>query len=250
MNTKSFVRFGAVCVALAIAAGPVLAQRGGGGGGRGGGGGGGGGRGGGGGGAHVSGGSMGRMSGGSMGRMSGGSWGHVPGGNFNPNFHNNRFHNGSNVFIGVGFGGWWGGYGGWSDGYGGWGGYPYYGPTSFDPSYYASYRPNYYMNGVEPDNGNGTSYQAGAGPGDFDPYAAHFMVIVSNPNAQVLFDKNPTQQQGTTRLFVTPSLPINRESRYTISASWTENGQTVNRERRVSVLPGARMVVDFTEPKR
>jgi uncharacterized protein (TIGR03000 family) len=64
-------------------------------------------------------------------------------------------------------------------------------------------------------------------------------------DAQVVVDGTATRQWGVNRLFVTPALKPDRESHYTVTVTWTENGQRVRLERRVTVLPGARVRVDF-----
>jgi len=70
------------------------------------------------------------------------------------------------------------------------------------------------------------------------------MVMVPNANAQVWFDNAPTSQQGMERSYYTPPLDSGTYT-YTIRARWTENGQPVERERRVTVQAGQRAMVDF-----
>jgi uncharacterized protein (TIGR03000 family) len=68
---------------------------------------------------------------------------------------------------------------------------------------------------------------------------------VPDPDAEVVFDGTATQQRGVNRLFATPALNPEREAHYTVTATWAENGQRISLERRVTVLPGARVRVDF-----
>jgi uncharacterized protein (TIGR03000 family) len=127
--------------------------------------------------------------------------------------------------------------------YGGY--YPYAagyvgGPGSYAARTYGTFGPVYAANTTN-------TYQSFyAGP-QGNPNSASIQVVVPDPNAQVMFDGTPTQQRGTNRSFVTPPLNPDKESHYTITATWTENGQSVTRDRRITVQPGARVRVDFTE---
>jgi uncharacterized protein (TIGR03000 family) len=179
------------------------------------------------------------------------------------------------------YGGWRGGYNrsgyawnrgysrpyyGWGGGYWGWGGYPAvalgaglgypayaWGTPYYGSTYYSTYSPTYFYPGGGTIAG-GTTYAANPpttsqsfyGPRQ-DPNAAQIEVLVPDPNAKVLFDGTKTQQRGKDRLFVTPPLPTDKELSYTITATWMENGQSVKRERRVAVSPGAQVRVNMAE---
>lgn len=85
----------------------------------------------------------------------------------------------------------------------------------------------------------------------FDPnqqqQGARAMVRVLLPtgDAEVWFDNNPTQQRGTERMFVSPSIQAGSNYEYTVKARWNDNGQTVNQERHVRIQPGQPVTVDF-----
>ena len=79
--------------------------------------------------------------------------------------------------------------------------------------------------------------------------AAQIIVRVPDASAQVFFDDHRTYTQGsTTRYFVTPSLPSGGSYNYTVTATWTQGGQSVTRQRQIQVAPGHTTVVDFTRP--
>jgi uncharacterized protein (TIGR03000 family) len=156
------------------------------------------------------------------------------------------------VSVGVGSG-YYGGGGYYGRGYYG-GGYGrgYYGRGY--GGYYPGYYGNYYGNAYAP----GVSYSSpiySVNPivqvptPDYrqsfytDPNSATLTVLVPNPATQVWFDGTSTTQRGMERIFHTPSLQ--QAGTYTIKARWTNNGQTVDRERIVQVQPGQAVVVDF-----
>jgi uncharacterized protein (TIGR03000 family) len=65
-------------------------------------------------------------------------------------------------------------------------------------------------------------------------------------DADVWFDGFHTHQQGTTRSFVTPLLTPGKSFFYDIRARWTNNqGQAVERTRKVTVQAGQNVTVDF-----
>jgi uncharacterized protein (TIGR03000 family) len=130
------------------------------------------------------------------------------------------------VSIGVGIGGYYG-----SPYYYGRGYYPY--------SYGYAYAPGYYY----PDSVAqvpATDYRQSFYS---DPNVATLTILVPNPDAQVWFDDAPTAQRGMERSFHTTALQ--QAGTYTIKARWTENGRTVNQDRRVRVQPGQSVMVDF-----
>ena len=76
--------------------------------------------------------------------------------------------------------------------------------------------------------------------------SAHVNVMVPSPDAQVLFNGSLTQQTGTDREFVSPSLTPGQTYHYTIEARWNENGRVVDQTRSVPVTAGQTATVDFT----
>jgi uncharacterized protein (TIGR03000 family) len=80
--------------------------------------------------------------------------------------------------------------------------------------------------------------------------AAVIEVRVPDNFAQVLFNGERTYTMGNTRWFVTPDLAVGKEYTYTITASWTQNGQPVTREKQVKVARGQTTVVDFVRPSK
>jgi len=74
---------------------------------------------------------------------------------------------------------------------------------------------------------------------------ATVMVLVPTANTQIWFDNSPTAQQGMERTFITSPLASGGTYSYMVRARWTENGQTVERERQVNVQPGQAVTVNF-----
>lgn len=186
--------------------------------------------------------------------------------------------------FGGGRGGWGGGGGGWGGGRGGWGGNGislggsgfrvnigtggYYG-NGFNNGYYGSG----FNNGFYGNNFNRGYYGSSYGystPSYYStpeyytspaPYTevrqsayvqpvapqqhATMMVLLPRPDAQVWFDGAATSQQGTQRSFHSPALDPSGTYTYTIRARWMENGQPIERERRVNVQPGQTFTIDF-----
>jgi uncharacterized protein (TIGR03000 family) len=66
--------------------------------------------------------------------------------------------------------------------------------------------------------------------------------------AVVSFFDQPTRQQGTERVFVTPPLKAGTEYYYDVSARWTASGKEVTQTRKLTVTAGARVRVDFRTP--
>lgn len=159
---------------------------------------------------------------------------------------------------------------GWDYGrsYYGWGSgpsYGYYYPRSYygwgyTPGYY-SYNRWQYPNSDYWNYGYTQEYPDGyysAYPSDMNdsygsidqtPNAAHINIHVP-PDAKVWFDNQDTQQRGSFRNFVSPSLDPNKDYAYDIKASWTENGREVTRTRHVRVRAGAMVNVDFLRSSR
>jgi uncharacterized protein (TIGR03000 family) len=200
--------------------------------------------------------------------------------------HVNVYHGGGHVSAAhASHGGWgggyhnagWGGYrhgswGGWRLGWGlgsypyyrsYWGGYyptygAYYSPYVYAPSYYTE--PYYYNS--EPYNYYAEPYTYPDTPGSTyadNPlsYAAQpaqpmdntgaVNVTLPDPNAQVWFNDQPTNQTGTLRQFATPPLVPGHVYSYDVRATWMVNGQPVTQSREVRVTPGQTSTVDFRQ---
>jgi len=183
-----------------------------------------------------------------------------------------------------GYNGGWGGYnsgwgggwrGGWGGNYGGWGGYnpsysygwggynypsysSYYYPSSSYYSsgyYYPSYSSGYYS---YPSYTTGAYYTSGtpssSGYQSFYPSEGTdnnraFVRVEVPANAEIWFEgkeTKKTEQGGPDRLFVTPPLENNnKEYYYEVRARWMENGQEVDRTKRVDVRPGGQSFLSF-----
>lgn len=77
-----------------------------------------------------------------------------------------------------------------------------------------------------------------------DPATAHIVVLVPE-NAAIVIDGHQTTQTGPTRDFVSPQLAPGQAFTYEIKARWQENGQEIEKTKKVSVKAGARVVVHF-----
>jgi len=163
--------------------------------------------------------------------------------------------------LGLGYGRYgYGGYGGYGGSYGGYGGsygYPSYGYSSYYAapgySYGSTYSPavSPYSGTTQasqsfyPSSTSGNIVPAGGVP-SLRSNQVRVLVVVPNPNAQVLFDGNPTRQRGTEREFVTEMAPGTKGT-YQVTARWTENGQMHEETRNVRVRAGQGRVVDFNQ---
>jgi uncharacterized protein (TIGR03000 family) len=120
-------------------------------------------------------------------------------------------------------------------------GYRYNYPYRTYDSYY--YTPSYYDNtsyyNVPP-----TEYVQPMPPATVVSNAAHIRVILPDPAARVWFDDRLTSQQGSDRMFNTPSLTSS--GTYRIRATWMQGTNEVAADRTVTVSPGQTVVVDFT----
>jgi uncharacterized protein (TIGR03000 family) len=67
-------------------------------------------------------------------------------------------------------------------------------------------------------------------------------------DAELRFEGVPMMLRGTLRRFTTPALDPAGNYIYTVSATWTENGQEVTRNRQVGIRAGDRLTIDFTTP--
>jgi len=174
-----------------------------------------------------------------------------------------------------GYGGWSGGYGGYRGGYGGWyggtglytspyrGGYyspyaynyglynqPYYGSYyTYSPTYPVPYDSTSMMYTAPSDAtvAQTQSYQSfyNAPAANTNQVTVH--VTVPQAGARVWVDNRLTEQQGTDRLFVSPTLQPGQQYSYSIRASWLENGREVSRQKTVTFSPGQQVAVNFLD---
>jgi uncharacterized protein (TIGR03000 family) len=79
--------------------------------------------------------------------------------------------------------------------------------------------------------------------------AAVIRLYIPDRFGTVSFDGVKTSSIGTTRYYVTPSLPSNKSLSYVVQASFQRDGQPVTEERAVLVNPGQTSVVDFNKPE-
>jgi uncharacterized protein (TIGR03000 family) len=160
--------------------------------------------------------------------------------------------------------------------YGGYGGYGNYGSMPYSNSYYGdgqAYGYNTYGQGYYGTNqgylnpgyaqfqqggyygapsmtsGSPVTYQNQAFyAGPQDPNAALVRVMVPTPDAQVWIDNQPTQPQGTQRLFISPPLDRGSSYSYQIKATWRDqNGREVTRERTVPIRAGLQAMANFMD---
>ncbi len=89
------------------------------------------------------------------------------------------------------------------------------------------------------------------GPGDIIYAATPAIVEIQVPDASALvsFDGANTKQDGATRRFTSPPLPLGHTYAYEIKAVWKDNGVEVVRSRVVEVHAGDRVQVVFHNPK-
>jgi uncharacterized protein (TIGR03000 family) len=170
------------------------------------------------------------------------------------NFHHENFHHGSNVFIGVGFGGWgwgypWGDYGGYYGGY-----YPSYGgyytgdygvPVMSSGQYAYPSAPFAYPSAPDASTYSSVAGSPGAPTAMADPNAVFIRVQVP-ADAEVWLEGEKTAQTGRVRFFESPPVTPGRKYVYHIRARWNEDGQVADEVREATVYAGSRVIADFT----
>jgi uncharacterized protein (TIGR03000 family) len=67
-------------------------------------------------------------------------------------------------------------------------------------------------------------------------------------DARVWFDGEPTRQSGTTRAFVSPTLAPGRAYVYMVRVRWEEDGDVVEKTRRLKIRAGEAVVLDCSGP--
>ena len=99
-----------------------------------------------------------------------------------------------------------------------------YGFSGWSPGVYRSTRSNGYTSYYPQDQ-------------DMDENAVTLRLQVPS-GARVWLEGKETSQNGTNRMFVSPSLEPGYEYVYHIRVQWVQNGETVERNREVTVHPG------------
>jgi len=149
---------------------------------------------------------------------------------------------------------------GWNNGYNnysyspGWNSYPSnYGYTwnSYPSSTYSTYQPAYSYNGQQfasnyntvPNRGTTSFYPADQSAANVPETAAVINVRVP-PDAKIMFSDQETKQQGPFRQFVTPALERGQNYYYMLRVQWNENGQSMDRSRKILVHAGDRINLD------
>jgi uncharacterized protein (TIGR03000 family) len=104
--------------------------------------------------------------------------------------------------------------------------------SSYSPRYYRTYVPAY------------TNFAPARVP---SPALASTSIRVQVPaQARVWFDNQSTSQTGAVRDFVSPPLTPGQEYRYTVRATWSEDGHEIQRQQVVSFSAGDPVSIDFT----
>jgi uncharacterized protein (TIGR03000 family) len=159
--------------------------------------------------------------------------------------YNNGYRGGYN-------GGYYGGYRGYGYGPGvsiGIGSYPAYGYPNYGYAPSVQYvTPSYYYTPSTTIVTPAQTYDPNVSQASFTQPddRAHLDVRVPAADAQILFDGDPTRQQGMDRVFVSPPLTPGKSFTYNIEARWMENGRMVNQSRAVTISAGQTATVDFT----
>jgi len=128
----------------------------------------------------------------------------------------------------------------------------YYGPGAYNPNgYYPNnnyYQRNYPSTYATTPSTTYVPGQAVATAPTPTPQDRAVMNVQVPANAKLFFgDREATGQSGPTRQFVSPPLEAGHAYQYQLRAQWTENGQTVDRTRSVTIHPGDRVTVDFMQ---
>jgi uncharacterized protein (TIGR03000 family) len=187
--------------------------------------------------------------GGSGGNWHGGSGGNWHGGNY---YHNGYYHNGYyhygygyypfGIAIGLGFG--WPYYGG----YGGYGGVAY-----GDGVYVSSYTPDYgygavnYGQTVALDSAQNVppSQNASMSAYPLTPDKVRMLVVLPSPDVRLTINGQSTEQQGTDRLFDSPSMQPGKAYVYKLQATWTKDGHEITRTKNIDVETGKVYTIVF-----
>jgi len=172
-------------------------------------------------------------------------------------YYGNSFY--GNNYYGNRFGG-YGWNNGWNNGYynnvyspgwsSNWNSYPgNYGYTwnSYPSTTYSTYQPAYSYGGQQfasmPHQGTTSFYSADHAASNIPETAAWINVRVP-PDATITFSDEQTKQQGPFRQFYTPALDKGQTYYYMVHVQWNENGQNMERTRKVLVRAGDRINLD------
>jgi uncharacterized protein (TIGR03000 family) len=103
-----------------------------------------------------------------------------------------------------------------------------------------------------PSAGMGSGYgQQGYGTMSSGATDNRVLVTVRVPaNAEIWFDDDKTSQTGSLRSFISPPLNSDGNFVYHLRARWTENGQPVEKTRRLEVHAGDRLFVNLFNPRQ
>jgi uncharacterized protein (TIGR03000 family) len=174
------------------------------------------------------------------------------GGHGGEGHHHDGFHHGSNVFIGVGLGGW-----GWGYPWGYYGDYypRYYG--GYYPAYGGYYSPDY---GVPANSPAQFTSPSVAGASTFSSLAGSPAALSATPDpnaifirvqvpadAEVWLEGQKTAQTGRVRFFESPPVAPGRKYVYHIRARWNDGGHIADEVREATVSAGAYVIADFTQ---
>jgi len=124
-----------------------------------------------------------------------------------------------------------------------WNSYPNNSFYSNQPTYYSS---GQFTTNMVPGQPYTSFYSAANLGGVSIPENAALVRVQVPADAKVWFSDHETQQQGQFREFVTPALDKGQNYYYDVRARWNENGQPVERTRKVLVHAGDRSNVDFS----
>ncbi len=126
----------------------------------------------------------------------------------------------------------------------------YYYPLGYSSNYASVYSGQYYVN---------PSYSYYQGPGHSAAMGQRLVaaapaipavveVTLPDADARVWVEGVEMNNRGRTRLLESPELEPGKEYTYTIRASWNQGDRVVGDERRVKVITGQSVALDFTCP--
>jgi len=114
------------------------------------------------------------------------------------------------------------------------------------PSYYSSSFPSGTMGSFySSDMSNRGYYGAPMGQTFGQPERTVLIDVRVPPNAEIWFEDAKTQQTGTFRAFISPTLETGQDYVYHVRTRWTENGQPVEKTRDLRVRAGDQLSIDF-----
>ncbi len=125
--------------------------------------------------------------------------------------------------------------------------YPsYYSGWNYAPNRVYGWQPsNYAVSTVQNDQRYTSFYSGDRAYDDAVPAKAALISVSMAPDAKITFSGHETKQQGSFREFVTPVLADNDTYSYDLRMQWTENGQNIDRTRKILVHAGDRIHLDI-----